>query len=168
MVVERVGASDPRAIELVVHAGSDPAGYFNTYLPRGVDAAGATAWLDRIGEHRFLVSSDGTPAALLMAHTPRSPGVPPGHLETGTYVRSEYRGLGLASCAWTEIEGILRAGGVPGLAGVVWEQNRAASVRLERTGYREVDRVFYSGESPDDDGWCRVWVKALAHGTELA
>jgi hypothetical protein len=159
--VDQVPADDPVAIDFLVEAGRDPAAYVNTYLPRRPDRTSAAAWLDGVGGNRFLVRLGREPVGLLVAHEPRSAGVPDGYLETNTYVSPVHRGLGLATAAWDLVEPLLQP--LPrGLAGVVWERNQSAAKRLERSGYYQAGRVFFDSREPgEESGWCRVWLKEL-------
>lgn len=160
VTVERIDADNHAAVDFVVAAGSDPAAYLDTYMPRLPDRDAAQSWLRSMGAHCFLVRVGHEPVGLLVAHPARSPGVPDGFLETNTYVTPVYRGLRVASTAWALAEPMIQP--TPrGLAGVVWERNGSAAVRLGRSGYTEAERVFFrAGDRREESGWCRVWLKA--------
>lgn len=146
---------------MIVLIGEDRSSFDDTYFPSIDDPQEALLWLKKFPSRAWLILAESTPIGLIMVHSPVSPGIPAGYLETGTFIVREHRGRGFATKAWGIAESELR-GSVPGLAGVPWETNHASISRLKKSGFTFTKRVWYESPTPaDSSGWCEVWTKVL-------
>ena len=135
----------------------DPEGSPNMFLPENLDADKAAIWLNDFSANIWLVEVNNEPAGLLFVHEPLSPGVPSGFLETQTYLRESFRGKGIATEAWRQVEPEVFAN-CRGLAGVPWESNVRSISRLRKSGFQMIKRIAFRDET--SSGWCQVWIKS--------
>lgn len=160
--VEEVRHRD-EVLSMVLRASADEALCDATYLPVGMDAVAARAWLEACGELAWVVWADGEPCGFVGFDELRgSIGLQLGEgvMEREVWLEASWRGLGVIHAAMQLVVPSLRACGVRTVLGVAWEDNYAAVRGMERGGFTRLGRVWWE-QAESEPGWCESWVLEL-------